>query len=124
MIEDHTNIPDLKGKTFEEIHRQRMAAKPDAWTMAWLKQKFDEIVKSYLGVCHLINNVVMMCQDNREKQEADRKRIETLETELKLAMVRIGELQVELGTANERLEKMSTWAKTVDKERKKSDTGK
>lgn len=119
MIGDHTTPPVLKGKTLEEIHRERMAARPDPWTMAWLKEKFDEISKAYLGVCHLINTLVMMCQGLRERVEAQDKRIEFLETEVKLLMARLGEQQVEIGSQVKRMDDMASWASKIEKDVRK-----
>lgn len=123
MIENHSTPPDLKSNSMEELHRQRMAAKPDAWTMAWLKSKFEEITKAYFGVCHMLNVVIGMCRDYREKQEGTEKEVAELRTELQAANVRIGELQVELGSQQQelaavkkRFEDMSTWAAKIDKQ--------
>lgn len=115
MLEDHTTIPDLKSNSMEELHRQRMAAKPDSWTMAWLKQKFEEITKSYLGCCHLLNTVVMMCRSNRELIEALEKRVSELEAQVQLQQAKIGEQQVELGAQGKRQDDMAEWGKTIEK---------
>lgn len=115
MLEDHTTPPDLKSKSMEELHRQRMLARPDSWTMAWLKQKFEEITKAYLGCCHLLNTVVMMIQANREQIEALEKRILELEAQSQLQQAKIGEQQVELGAQGKRQDDMAEWGKTIEK---------
>lgn len=115
MLEDHTTFPPLKGKTMEELNRERMAVKPDSWTMAWLKQKFEEIAKAYLGCCHLLNNAVMMIQANRERIEALEKRVSELEAQSQLQQAKIGEQQVELGAQGKRQDDMAEWGKTIEK---------
>lgn len=118
MIDDHTTPPILKSKTLDELHR-RQAAQPDPWTMAWIKTKLDENTKAYLGVCHLINTLVMMCQGIRERTDAHDERIKVLEEENQLLMARVGELQSENVLASKRMDDMASWASRIEKDLRK-----
>lgn len=116
MIDDHATPPTLKGKNLEELHKERLASKPDAWTYAWLKQKFDEMAKGYLGACHGINLAVVNVRENRELVLALEKRIEAVERENQMLMARIGEMQAEAEATKKRIDEMANWAARIQKD--------
>lgn len=134
MLDEHTTPPVLKGKNLEELYKERMASRPDAWTLAWIKKQFDEVIKGYLGACHAINTAVMNTRENREQIEKAEKRIEGLETEVQLLMAKIGgmaidaemllqrfnESEEEKAVLKKRMDGMADWAKKIESKNPKT----
>lgn len=134
MLDEHMTPPVLKGKNLEELHKERMASKPDPWTLAWIKKQIDEVVKGYLGACHAINTAVMNTRDNREKLEAFEKRMKVLEDEHQMTMEKIGgmvvdaemllqrfnESEEEKAVLKKRMDGMADWAKKIESKNPKS----
>ena len=111
MIDENTTPPPLKGKTLAEIHKERQASKPDVWTLAWWKSQIEEILKAYRGLCHTLSLAVANMQEYAELVERLEKRLESVETENKLLMAQMGELQAEVTIAKRRIDDMADWAK-------------
>lgn len=122
MIDEHLSHPDLRDKTLTELYKKRMENKVDPWTVAWLKNKFGEILTAYKGACHAINLAVAHAVENRETinalSSAMEKRMESVEAENQMLMARIGELQAENELVRKRIDDMAEWAKSVKRQLK------
>lgn len=109
MFDDISKLPP--GKSLAEAHKERLAKQPDAWTYAWIKSQFEEILKAYRGLCHMLNLAVANMQDYSERVDRLEKRLEEVETENKLLMAQMGELQAEVTISKRRIDDMCEWAK-------------
>lgn len=78
--------------------QQRMASRPDTWTLAWWRQQMGEVVQGYRGATHAINRAIAELEDLAVLRE----RCERLEQEAAKDRAKIGELQ-------ERVERMAEY---------------
>jgi phage-related tail protein len=87
--------------------RERLAAKPDQFTLAWWEERFQEVLKGYRGATHGINLALSECEDVH-------KEIKDLQAQIKLweqDRAKIGELQARV----ERMAEFLTKLKQGDK---------
>lgn len=82
---------------------QRMAAKPDQWTLAWWEERFQEVLKGYRGATHGINRALAEYEDACKAIEELRAQVELLEHDREADRAKIGELAAVI-------EKMRAWA--------------
>jgi len=69
--------------------RQRLAAKPDQWTLEWWRQQYQEVLKAYRGATHAMNLALAEFEDAQKEIETLRQKILLLEAD----RAKIGELQ-------------------------------
>lgn len=113
MIDEGTTPP--VGRSIAEQLREIDSAKPDKWTMAWIKSQFAEILKAYRGLCHFVNLVVATSRDHETRMNAIEQRLAAAETENQLIQARMGEIQAENVLTVKRVDDMAAWAKTKGK---------
>jgi hypothetical protein len=119
MIDDHTTPPILKGKNLEELQKERLASKPDEWTLSWWNRLFDEVLKAYRGACHAINLAVVNTRESLERVDLCEKRMKEMEEDNQALMAKIGELQAENVLASKRMDDMASWASRIEKDLRK-----
>lgn len=108
-------IPSIKGKSLAEAHKERMAAKPDVWTLNWWQSRFDEVVKQLRGMSHSFNLAVANMLDYSERVTALEARLQSVEEDNRSLTAKAGELQADLTIALKRIDDMSNWAKKFGK---------
>lgn len=84
----------------DEQFSERKDMKPDAYTLAWWHEQFQEVVKGYRGATHSVNRAVEAFDDLQAQLKQLAKRCEELERERKADRAKIGQLQ-------ERVERMA-----------------
>jgi glucose-6-phosphate dehydrogenase assembly protein OpcA len=82
---------------------KRSESVPDAYTLAWWKQQFAELLTGYRGASHSMNRLAALCDDVLTENKTLRERLAKVESEQLQDRAKIGELQ-------ERIERMAAWA--------------
>lgn len=81
----------------EDQFSERKDTKPDAYTLAWWHEQFQEVVKGYRGATHSVNRAVEAFDDLQAQLKQVTKRCEELERERKADRAKIGQLQERVG---------------------------
>lgn len=75
---------------------ERHGTVPDAYTLAWWKRQWSEVLTAYRGVSHAANRSMALYDDFVSETAAIRKRCENMERERELDRAKIGELAARL----------------------------
>lgn len=94
--------------TLSEELQKRMGQKPDQWTLAWIEQRFQDVLKANRGVVHASNCVLAENEDAMKMLAELEKRVVCLEAD----RAKIGELQARVERMAEFLNKLKE--KNVD----------
>lgn len=65
---------------------------PDAWTLAWWRSQFQEVLKGYRGATHGINRLLAEYEDLAKTVAAQRELIQSLYRDAENDREKIGEL--------------------------------
>jgi len=85
--------------------RERFDAKPDAWTLAWWREQFQEVLKGYRGATHGINRALAEYEDACTKLTELRELVQSLAQDREADRAKIGELQARVERMAEYLNK-------------------
>jgi hypothetical protein len=85
----------------------RMAQKPDQWTLAWWQERFDEILKGYRGATHAMNRTIAECQQSFLAVEELRKRCDALERDRQEDRAKLGAQEASFVEMQSRVERMA-----------------
>ena len=91
--------------------RKRMSDKPDDWTLAWWKERFAEVLKSYRGATGAINRAMADLEDSAKSMGEMRREFDVLKSQIRgevdSAKSRLGELVAEVAELTVRVERMA-----------------
>lgn len=110
MLDNDSTPVTIQGRSITDQLRERMANRPDQWTLAWWKSQFDELLKAYRGACHSINLAVGNTREHAEILMQFGERVATVEQENRLLQARLGEMQAENSAMLKRIDDMAAWA--------------
>lgn len=73
--------------------RERLASKPDQWTLAWWEERFQEVLKGYRGATHGINRSLAEYEDASKAIGELRQAVTAILDGQQADRAKIGELQ-------------------------------
>jgi chromosome segregation ATPase len=82
--------------TLQEQMKQRMAERPDATTLAWIDDRFEQVNKGYRGLTHACNVLIAEVEDHTDFVKSLQGQVNSLAEGLHEAQAAIGLLQAEV----------------------------
>ena len=73
--------------------RERLASKPDQWTLAWWEERFQEVLKGYRGATHGINRSLAEYEETCKAIGELRQAVQGILDGQQADRAKIGELQ-------------------------------
>ena len=86
--------------------RERLASKPDQWTLAWWEDRFQEVLKGYRGATHGINRSLAEHEDACKAIVELRQAVTAILSGQEADRAKIGELQTRVDRMAEFLTKL------------------
>jgi len=96
-----------------EEFKKRLQDKPDAYTLAWWSEQFQEVHKGYRGATHAINRALADNEDLGKSLRESHELIHKLYGQAEADRAKIGELQAKLLKAEERLDRQGEFLTTL-----------
>jgi hypothetical protein len=91
--------------------RERLASKPDQWTLAWWEERFQEVLKGYRGATHGINRSLAEYEDACKAIGELRQSVTAILEDQEADRAKIGELQGRIDRIAEFLNKQKNGMK-------------